>query len=104
MVFHIAKEQGRSPNFKELEHAIKRNFGGLLEEDFYPVNIIKAHLGFPEEFLQVKLISVIGVLKIFLIKNNLTRIHSLNLSIISIFFLVGGGGGDGEECVVLSLF
>ncbi|CAH3163087.1 unnamed protein product, partial [Porites evermanni] len=52
MVFHIAKKQRRSPNWQELEDAIKRNFGGLLEEDFVPVKIIKQHLGFPPEFLQ----------------------------------------------------
>ena len=55
MVFHIAKKQRRSPNWQELEDAIKRNFGGLLEEDFVPVKIIKQHLGFPPEFLQVRL-------------------------------------------------
>lgn len=53
MVFHIAKKQRRSPNWQELEQAIERNFGGLLEEDFVPVKIIKQHLGFPPEFLQV---------------------------------------------------
>ena len=55
MVFHIAKKQRRSPNWQELEQAIERNFGGLLEEDFVPVKIIKQHLGFPPEFLQVRL-------------------------------------------------
>ena len=54
MVFHIAKKQRRSPNWQELEHAIKRNFSGLLEEDFVPVKIIKQHLRFPPEFLQVR--------------------------------------------------
>ena len=55
MVFHIAKKQRGFPNWEELEHAIKRNFGGLLEEDFNPANIFKTYLGFPDKFLQVKL-------------------------------------------------
>ena len=54
MIFHIAKKQRRSPNWQELERAIKRNFGGLLEEDFVPVKIFKQHLRFPPEFLQVR--------------------------------------------------
>ena len=56
MVFHIANEKKRSPNWKELEHAIKRNFSGLVEEDFNPVTIIMMHLHFPPEFLQVRII------------------------------------------------
>ena len=53
MVFHIAMEQKRFPNWQELEHAIRRNFGGLLEEDFNPVRVIMTHLRFPPEYLQV---------------------------------------------------
>lgn len=31
MVYSIAAQKGRKPNWKELEHAIRRNFGGLDE-------------------------------------------------------------------------
>lgn len=61
MVVHIAKERKRFPNWQELEHAIRRNFGGLLEEDFNPVKIIMAHLGFPSEYLQVRISVVINI-------------------------------------------
>ena len=54
MIFHIAKKQGRSPNWQELKHAIERNFDGLLEGEFVPVNIFKEHLGFPTKFFQVR--------------------------------------------------
>ena len=54
MIVHIAKEQKRRPNWEELEHAIKRNFSGLLEEDFNPVTILMRHIGFPDEYFQVK--------------------------------------------------
>ena len=56
MVFHISKEQKRDPDWKELGHAIRRNFGGLLEKDFNPVNIIMTHLGFPPDYLQVRIL------------------------------------------------
>ena len=55
MVVHIAKEQGRRPNWVELEHAIKRNFSGLLEDDFNPVHIIMRNVGFPSEYFQVRI-------------------------------------------------
>ena len=54
MISHIAKEQRRSPNWQELKHAIERNFDGLLEEEFAPVNIFKEHLGFPTKDFQVR--------------------------------------------------
>ncbi|XP_078382607.1 E3 ubiquitin-protein ligase rnf213-alpha-like isoform X3 [Oculina patagonica] len=52
MVVHIAKEQKRRPNWGELEHAIKRNFSGLLEDDFNPVRIIMRNVGFPPEYFE----------------------------------------------------
>ena len=54
MIVCIAKEQQRRPNWEELEQTIKRNFSGLLEEDFNPVRILMDHIGFPEECFQVK--------------------------------------------------
>ena len=54
MIFHIAKKQRRSPNWQELKHAIERNFDGLLEGEFVPVNIFKEHLGFTTKFFQVR--------------------------------------------------
>jgi len=53
MVVHIAKEKKRRPNWEELEHVIKRNFSGLLEDDFDPVGIIMR--GFPSDYIQVKI-------------------------------------------------
>jgi len=55
MVVHIAREQKRRPNWEELEHMIKRNFSGLLEDDFDPVRITMRHVGFPSEYYQVKI-------------------------------------------------
>ena len=55
MVVHIAKEKKRRPTWEELEHVIKRNFSGLLEDDFDPVRIIMRHVGFPFEYYQVKI-------------------------------------------------
>ena len=40
MVYSIAAEQKREPRWPELEHAIRRNFGGLdLDPDKDPVTI-----------------------------------------------------------------
>lgn len=55
MVVNITKERKRRPNWEELEEAIKRNFSGLLEDDFDPVRIIMGHVGFPSDYLQVRL-------------------------------------------------
>ena len=55
MVVNITKERKRRPNWEELEKAIKRNFSGLLEDDFDPVRIIMGHVGFPSDYLQVRL-------------------------------------------------
>lgn len=59
MVVHIAREEKRRPNWEELERAIKRNFSGLLEDDFDPVRIIMRHVGFPSEYYQVKILQYI---------------------------------------------
>ena len=55
MVVRIAKEQKRPPNWQELERAIKRNFSGLLEGDFDPVQIIMRSVGFPFDYFQVRI-------------------------------------------------
>lgn len=55
MTVYIAKEQKRRPNWEELEHVIKRNFSGLLEEDFNPVTILMRNVGFPQEYFQVEI-------------------------------------------------
>ena len=39
MVYKIAEEQGREPRWPEVEHAIRRNFGGL--DEIKPVEIFK---------------------------------------------------------------
>ena len=39
MVYKIAEEQGREPRWPEVEHAIRRNFGGL--DEIEPVEIFK---------------------------------------------------------------
>ena len=45
MVYSIASKSGKRPRWHELEHAIKRNFGGLIEGD--PVEIFKRY--YPRE-------------------------------------------------------
>ena len=44
MVYKIAEEHGREPRWPEIEHAIRRNFGGLDEID--PVKIFKKQFTF----------------------------------------------------------
>ena len=44
MVYSIAAKSGERPRWHQLEHAIKRNFGGLIEGE--PVEIFKRH--YPE--------------------------------------------------------
>lgn len=46
MVYKIAEEQRREPRWPEIEHAIRRNFGGLDEID--PVKVFKRH--FKQQF------------------------------------------------------
>ena len=41
MVYAIAAKSHQRPRWYELEHAIKRNFGGLIERD--PVEIFKRY-------------------------------------------------------------
>ena len=41
MVYAIAAKSHQRPRWHELEHAIKRNFGGLIERD--PVKIFKRY-------------------------------------------------------------
>ena len=57
MVYNIAAEQKREPQWPELEHAIRRNFGGLdltsnqhPDQDQDPVKIFQQY--FPEGRLQ----------------------------------------------------
>ena len=45
MVYKRAEDLGREPGWKDIEHAIRRNFGGLDEID--PVKIFKEQ--FPQE-------------------------------------------------------
>ena len=44
MVYSIAAKSGERPRWHQLEHAIKRNFGGLVEGE--PVQIFKRY--YPE--------------------------------------------------------
>ena len=44
MVYSIAAKSGERPRWHQLEHAIKRNFGGLVEGE--PVEIFKRY--YPE--------------------------------------------------------
>ena len=64
MVVHIAKERKRRPSWEELEHVIKRNFSGLLEDEFDPVGIIMKHVGFPHEYYQVMIAENIGAIPV----------------------------------------
>ena len=41
MVYSIAGEKEREPTWPELEHAIRRNFGGL--DEINPVEFFKKH-------------------------------------------------------------
>jgi len=41
MVYSIAAKSGERPRWQQLEHAIKRNFGGLVEGE--PVEIFKRY-------------------------------------------------------------
>ena len=41
MVYAIAAKSGQRPMWSQLEHAIRRNFGGLVEGE--PVEIFKRH-------------------------------------------------------------
>jgi len=41
MVYSIAAKSGERPRWHQLEHAIKRNFGGLVEGE--PVDIFKRY-------------------------------------------------------------
>ena len=41
MVYAIAAKSGQRPMWNQLEHAIRRNFGGLVEGE--PVEIFKRH-------------------------------------------------------------
>lgn len=56
MVVHIAREQNRRPNEKDLEHVIKRNFSGLQEDEFDPVRIIMGQV--MPEYYRVKIINI----------------------------------------------
>lgn len=56
MVVHIAREQNRRPNRKDLEHVIKRNFSGLQEDEFDPVRIIMGQA--MPEYYRVKIINI----------------------------------------------
>jgi hypothetical protein len=42
MVYSIAAEKGQKPNWTELEHTIRRNFGGL--DDIDAVEIFRKHV------------------------------------------------------------
>ena len=46
MVYKLAEERGREPRWPQIEHAIRRNFGGLDEID--PVEVFKRH--FEQQF------------------------------------------------------
>lgn len=52
MVYSIAAQKGRRPNWKELEHAIRRNFGGL--DEINAVEIFKKRVTYgSDEKMQV---------------------------------------------------
>ena len=51
MIYAIAAKSGQKPGWYELEHAIRRNFGGLIERK--PVEIFKRHF-------QASAVSVLG--------------------------------------------
>ena len=49
MVVHIAREEKRRPNRKEL---------GLLEDEFDPVRIIMGHVAFVPGYYEVKMLNI----------------------------------------------
>ena len=74
MIVHIAREEERRPNREELEHVIKRNFSGLLEDDFDPIRIIMGHV-MPEkekEYYGVKILNIYICVKKKRYTSNLT--------------------------------
>ncbi|KAK3715936.1 hypothetical protein QZH41_016501 [Actinostola sp. cb2023] len=44
MIFGVAKDKKRIPNWKDVEYAVRRNFGGLDVNDLDPVEIFMKHL------------------------------------------------------------
>ena len=60
MVYKIAEEQGREPRWPEVEHAIRRNFGGL--DEIEPVEIFKQFA-----FGGSRMVCVLSVFFLFLV-------------------------------------
>ena len=54
MVYSIAAKSGERPRWHQLEHAIKRNFGGLVEGE--PVAIFKRY--YPETDVSLSFVVV----------------------------------------------
>ena len=54
MVYSIAAKSGERPRWHQLEHAIKRNFGGLVEGE--PVEIFKRY--YPETDVSLPFLSL----------------------------------------------
>ena len=55
MVYAIAAKSQQIPRWHELEHAIKRNFGGLIEGD--PVEIFKRYYTEKEVSWRIEIVS-----------------------------------------------
>ena len=69
MVYKTAEEHGRQPRWPEIEHAIRRNFGGLDASD--PVETFRKHLRFSRT-------EMVGVLdNLFVLKLPLLCVHRI---------------------------
>ena len=44
MLYWMCHKSNRPPTGRQLEHAIRRNFGGLEQKDLNPLKIFKTHL------------------------------------------------------------
>ena len=44
MLYWMCHKSNRAPTELQLEHALRRNFGGLEQEDLNPLEIFKQHL------------------------------------------------------------
>ena len=53
MIFGVAKDKNLIPDWKDIEYAVRRNFGGLDVNDLDPVEIFMEHLDVPAHLRKV---------------------------------------------------
>ncbi len=44
MLYSMCQESKEIPTWPQLEHAIKRNFGGMEDENLNPINLFKSEI------------------------------------------------------------